>query len=479
MRTAFKLLAAICLPLATFSQTSEWDADQDAMPDEWEFHRGLNISDPSDAWGDLDEDGVLNIQEYLLGADPQDPNDPETLNFTSETSLATAIKNAPRGAVLRVPTGTYSLNYSFQRLDEPPRLLIQGGWNTDFTERDYCASPTVFDGGNQGAILNYLIDEGNSSALILDGISLVNAGREAIAYTSYLSKVQLMLANCTIRDNRPHRASSVVRFEDARATAISDFLLINTSVTDNMGTGVQAIMHGNITNIKILHSVVAYNEPADNDEAPYQSGHGVQIDSDAPEPVAVQFANSIFWENRQADVYIDENVRERLRVHSRYNVFGFIQPDAAYEWMTHPSDGSLDPNLIEAADGRYYLDENSRYAHNGLNIGLSEAARPDIGLLPCAARQTTAASPPFNLGESLSIWPNPVAGEALYVQLEEKTPTPKAVQVYSITGRLMRTIPMNREDRFLSIPIGDLPAGYYELVLRGVGAWGAKRFVKL
>jgi|GEM_PF-6991725 hypothetical protein len=41
------------------------DTDQDGMPDEWETLKGLNINDPSDRNGDLDNDGYLNLEEYL------------------------------------------------------------------------------------------------------------------------------------------------------------------------------------------------------------------------------------------------------------------------------------------------------------------------------------------------------------------------------------------------------------------------------
>lgn len=41
------------------------DADDDAMPDDWERARGLDPNDPSDASGDRDRDGYTNVEEYL------------------------------------------------------------------------------------------------------------------------------------------------------------------------------------------------------------------------------------------------------------------------------------------------------------------------------------------------------------------------------------------------------------------------------
>ena len=43
------------------------DSDGDGMPDEWELRFDLDPNDPSDAMGDLDGDGITNLQEFLNG----------------------------------------------------------------------------------------------------------------------------------------------------------------------------------------------------------------------------------------------------------------------------------------------------------------------------------------------------------------------------------------------------------------------------
>lgn len=49
------------------------DADHDGMPDAYEASiPGLSPANAADANGDLDDDGVTNLNEFLAGTDPRD-----------------------------------------------------------------------------------------------------------------------------------------------------------------------------------------------------------------------------------------------------------------------------------------------------------------------------------------------------------------------------------------------------------------------
>lgn len=50
------------------------DTDNDSMPDKWEVDYNLNPTSSSDATGDPDEDGIINVDEYLNGLNPNVAN---------------------------------------------------------------------------------------------------------------------------------------------------------------------------------------------------------------------------------------------------------------------------------------------------------------------------------------------------------------------------------------------------------------------
>ena len=54
------------------------DNDGDQLPNSYELANGLDPNWPLDASGDLDKDGLTNLEEFSAGSDPNDPNDPET-----------------------------------------------------------------------------------------------------------------------------------------------------------------------------------------------------------------------------------------------------------------------------------------------------------------------------------------------------------------------------------------------------------------
>jgi len=51
--------------LSVIFRTTDWDTDQDGMPDWWEDKQGLSKRDPADRNSDTNQDGYTNLEEYL------------------------------------------------------------------------------------------------------------------------------------------------------------------------------------------------------------------------------------------------------------------------------------------------------------------------------------------------------------------------------------------------------------------------------
>ncbi len=91
------------------------DGDVDGMPDEWEMQFGLNPFNPADANGDLDADGLSNLNEYLAGTAPTNaasvfrivsakglgtPQLPREFSFNSVTGRLYTLQFKDPGAIL-------------------------------------------------------------------------------------------------------------------------------------------------------------------------------------------------------------------------------------------------------------------------------------------------------------------------------------------------------------------------------------------
>ncbi|MEZ5039454.1 MAG: T9SS type A sorting domain-containing protein [Saprospiraceae bacterium] len=453
------------LPFGLWGQSSDWDSDKDAMPDSWEFNRQLDVNDPKDAWLDPDADGICNLFEYMLGSDPQDPAQPKIVKYLGLEPLNDFIEKANRGVVLQIPEGTYLLNYNHKSFIEAPRVLIQGGWNRDFTARNHCLYPTILDGGGQGAIFDYLLASGNSSTLILDGLQLQHASSGAIQYKSYLAKAQLVVANCTVRNNDVHPAAAVLSFEDGAATLIADFIIVNTLIVANTGTGISAKQHANRANFKVLHSLVAFNDYAINDGPPYLSGFGLRFQPASDSTIQIQFANTIFWENKQADVSFRQVTAGAVAVDSRHNIYGYFAEDTEALFFNNPSDRSIDPLLEQDDKLRFFLAANSPAIRAGIDIGFTNTINPDIGPITCVNALTSIAERQPKQEKDYFLFPNPV-GELLTIEKNFSRPTALQLVIYDQYGRPLKYLDFGQqaagEHQFL-VDTKAWPAGLYYL----------------
>ena len=205
----------------------EWkDTDGDGIPDAVETAAGLNPNSAADASGDADNDGLSNLQEFLLGTDPgkadtdgdgiadkaeidqgydplkytriiyvnaarpDDSGNGLTL-ATAKKTIAAAVDLSKSNAyenIIKLKGGTYT-GASNKNLDF-------AGCNIKLMSIDGAAS-TIIDLENSGRFL--YLQKGETTASRIDGLTIKN-GSNTYGAAVYLNNAGLTIRNCVIEN---------------------------------------------------------------------------------------------------------------------------------------------------------------------------------------------------------------------------------------------------------------------------------------
>ncbi len=137
------------------SRAAGWDSDGDGMPNNWELVHGLNPNSAADFKLDSDNDGYINLQEYLdeVGAFPA----PTPLTYVGAASGPTA-----RFALIsNWKTNDYTTD------DTAPNVLAGSNWQPSrFDEAQINGGTVVVDAAGQHAgVLKIAANAGNNATL--------------------------------------------------------------------------------------------------------------------------------------------------------------------------------------------------------------------------------------------------------------------------------------------------------------------------
>ena len=220
------------------------DSDNDGIPNIWEIDNGLDPCDPTDALRDKDCDAILNLFEYQMESNPNDPNSPQVEYFRlgdSEERFHELVFSGYGGSVvIQMEGGDYQMNGMSYLFGVPlpagsptdsKRIMIQGGWNSDFSEYNPFCHPTRIIYSE--FIFMGLPETDDLSTMIYDGldISYVDDDRNGFTFSeSFRSGViNLGFHNCAFHDN----TGFVLDYRILNGAGPVNFNMINTSLRRN------------------------------------------------------------------------------------------------------------------------------------------------------------------------------------------------------------------------------------------------------
>ena len=341
------------------------DTDDDGMPDSWEIANGLNPNDPDDAWFDPDRDEVVNLFEYQLDSDLNNPTTPPVATVAPSgadyTDVETAIDSVAPGTAIRVAGGSYPVNYM---TFSSKVVMIQGGWNLDFSQRDLKLYPTTFDGGMQDEILYFSVS-GGEAVIILDGLNFIR-GKGTIGVVVLLAQgsafMRISIFNCSITESETGfdfcGVFNMTNWDDSQ----SDRTIANSVIGGNDASGIysqnteNSVAHWRIINTTMSHNL---NGGGDN-------GYGIEaftLDSGA---LTAHIYNSIIWGNEQEDI----SIRRNITFNADHSDIGDVDADFGAIYNVGPGVVNVDPLFVDPANNDFHLQDSSPVIDVGINQGI-------------------------------------------------------------------------------------------------------------
>ncbi len=335
------------------------DNDNDGMADDWETANGLDPTDPSDAWLDPDGDKVCNLFEYQLGCLPNSPTKPPVTTVATSgaayTNIEDALDHVTDGTVIRVAAGTYACNYT--SISEQTAML-QGGWNSSFTERNLSLYPAILDGEENDEIL-YFSFYSDSPVIILDGLNFINGAGSSGAVRLAASGTAVMkssILDCTFTQSTTSYYGGILSLHN-RQSSEADRTIANTLIVSNIGSAIYAqIVEEAYARWRILDCTITDNlSGGDN-------GCGIDAFTMTTGVLEVEIFNTILWDNAGFEI----DIRRNITFDVDYSDIGEINvtQGAVYNDYGHTMD----------ADPRFISNLNFRLLHNSpcIDTGIND-----------------------------------------------------------------------------------------------------------
>lgn len=442
------------------------DMDDDGMDDEWEVSNGLDPANPKDAWWDLDEDNVLNLFEFQLETEPNNSASPEIIEFHPEDGEATLedIINSAENSikVIRLSEGYYEATV-LGVYHENFRIMIQGGWNDDFSEYNPSEYKTDWHGIDDEA-LNLIIPIDNDvitkSTVILDGINFSSdeyfslGGPARVSLNSGDGSISIF--NCTMVGN-PYYGLGLGHKNQAN---LVDVFIVNTLIGNNGNGGVYTQVTDDATgHWRIINTTI------NNPECIQGGVSGLTAQSGYLE---MKLTNSINWGNSgySFNFYSGNDVS----LSSENSNYDSVSP--GFDITEELNAFNTDPMFENAAENDWRLSEQSPCIDEGMDVGLAFSGQaPDIGAL----ENNVVSGVESLVMADVEYFPNPFS-ENLHIELGTRYRDLKLV-LCNGTGQAVGWWSFE-ETSLIDLDVPDLVPGIYFLNLYAEKGVASLKLVK-
>ncbi len=360
-------------PITTTAEQILADLDMDGMDDDWELDNNLDPNNPQDAFGDEDNDKIINLFEFQLETDPNSDTSPSIIEFTPAGNIddLKEVVEAAEGSirVVRMAQGDYSAigNVIFY---DGYRLMLQGGWNDDFSDYDPDQYVTNWVGPTSEAmVLLWLgIDTNDSSTTILDGIQF-----SAQDYFSLYGVVQVTnnqghanvsLKDCSFANSEFYGFGITSR----NIGTTSNFLVMNTTFGNNLSGGIYTqITSSAISDWRLIN--MTNNNPGSSDG-------GIDGLTNSSGDLNVSIINSIIWGNTAPSLNFSAISDADFDLsHSNID-----PPSGTTTVVSQLNTIDTDPLFVDAPASDWTLQETSPCVDTGIDVGIQFFdAAPEMG----------------------------------------------------------------------------------------------------
>lgn len=325
-----------------------------------------------------------------------------TAGYGTYSSIQEAINSARDGDTILVSQGTYLENIVIMR---SKTLVLQGGWDPEFTSRSNDSSLTVIDGGGNGSVIDIRAQFSTTIKLSIEGFTIRNGHAEEgggiyAAASDWGSSITLQLVNNTITQNVSDGGGGGICIEadegSVQATLTSNSILQNVTNSDGAGIRVHSLHNGSAI-VALAKNVIRGNTGTCLPEGGPWEGGGISAYAGGVGKTTLSLMNNVIVENQNGmggglvgyawgsdeavtTIVLNNNIIAGNRALSGAAISSYsgktcpiTQPGGSVRWIL--TNNTITGNVAPRYTGGIFLHSGSTYGDGG-TITLS--SRNDI-----------------------------------------------------------------------------------------------------